>query len=92
MDAHGNTLAFWTQLRAQTGDLYMHAAQRRAGASFGSGRDIADIGPDSYKHTACSGEPSLAVTPSGRLALAVWLAREHLDGGCTAVQAAISTR
>jgi hypothetical protein len=88
MDADGNTLALRTQVQAQTEELYMHAAQRPAGASFDGGRDLADIGPDSYKHSACSGAPSLAVTPSGRLAFAVWLTRSHPNGGCTAVEAA----
>jgi hypothetical protein len=94
MDAGGNTLALW--LRADspygTGHLYLHAAQRPAVGSFDNGADIGGIGLDSYKHSACSGEPSLAVTPNGRLALAVWLTRPRPTGACTAVEAAALMR
>jgi hypothetical protein len=94
MDARGNTLALWLRADSQygTGHIYLHAAQRPAGGSFDDGADIGDIGLDSYKHSACNGEPSLAVTPDGDLALAVWLGRPHQPGVCTQVQAATLTR
>lgn len=92
MDSRGNTLALWTKLLAANGRLYIHAAQRPAGAMFDSGSDIGDIGQDSYKHSACSGQPSLTLTPDGRSALALWLARDHWAPNCTAVKAATLTR
>jgi hypothetical protein len=92
MDASGNTLALWTRLNKTDNRLYVHAAQRAAGGSFDTGSDIGEIGQDSYKHYACSGQPSLAVTPNGRLAIAVWLTRPDPNGVCTAVEAATLTR
>ena len=94
MDARGNALALW--LKADnvyaTGHIHLQAAQRPAGGSFDTGTDIADMGLDSYKHSACSGDAQLAVTPDGTLALAVWLARPHEPGTCTQVQATTLTR
>lgn len=95
MDAHGNTLALWLRSEPRPysyGHLYLHAADRPAGGSFDNGSDIGDMGPDSYKHSACSGDAKLAVAPDGTLALAVWRARTNETGGCTQVQATTLTR
>jgi len=73
MDARGDTLALW----ARTDDaqeLHVHAAQRPAGGTFDSGSDLADAGPDSYKHAVCGAPSAIAMEPSGD-AVAVWLAR-----------------
>ena len=94
MDARGNALALWLKadnLNA-TGHIHLQAAERPAGGSFDTAADMGDIGLDSYKHSGCSGDASLALAPDGGLALAVWLARPHQPGGCTQVQAATLTR
>jgi hypothetical protein len=94
MDARGNALALWLKadnLNA-TGHIHLHYARRPTGGSFDSGADIGDMGLDSYKHSGCSGDAQLAVTPDGSLALAIWLARPHEPGSCTQVQATTLTR
>jgi hypothetical protein len=90
-DPRGNTLALW--MRSDEQDLYVHAAERPPGGGFDTGIDIADTGKDSYKHAACSGKPSLATTPNGRLAVAVFLARPNTPmSTCTTVEAATFER
>jgi hypothetical protein len=89
-DVHGNALALWTRATGRgigDGELYVHAAERPAGGSFDSGGDLADIGPDSYKHSACNGGPAIATAADGS-AVAVWLAHPNSHGPCTTVEAA----
>lgn len=95
MDAHGDALALWVGSDAggcgcSNARVYVHVAQRPSGGSFERGSDLADIGQDSYKYTACGGEPMLAMTPNGHRAVAVWLAQLNTApmGTCTSVQAA----
>jgi hypothetical protein len=92
MDAHGNALALWTRADEASGHLFIHAAQRPAGGSFGPGVDIGDVGEDSYKHSACSGQPSLATSANGNLGVAVWLTRPPNGGQCAEVEAATFNR
>jgi hypothetical protein len=87
-DARGDALALWTRAGDTDGRLYVHAARRPAGGTFEDEGDLADVGPDSYKHSACGSPSALATRPDGD-AVAVWLA--HPEGPastCTAVEAA----
>jgi hypothetical protein len=94
MDAHGNTLALWLNAdnASPARHMLLHYAERPAGGSFDNGADISDMGIDSYKHSACSGDARIAVTPDGTLALAIWAARPHEPGSCTQIQAATLAR
>jgi hypothetical protein len=87
-DAHGNAVAIWART-SENNHLLIHAAARPSGGSFDTGVDLADIGEDSYKHAACSGAPTLALAPDGRLAVAVWLARQdpRISTACSVVGA-----
>src|SRR5262249_36188127 len=101
MDNHGNAVTLWTKSTGNgfgnyfSDELFVHAAVRPAGGSFDPGSDLADIGPDAYKHSTCSG-PSLASAADGS-AVAVWLAPSNAQPAigngetspCTSVKAAV---
>jgi hypothetical protein len=81
IDGRGTALAVWTRAEGGeffTGELFVHAARRAPGGTFGAGGDLAPVGRDCTRHRGCASEVSVAVEANGD-AVAAW--RAHVNGG-----------